>query len=114
MRAQLGALFELTDAYARGLRQHEVDTLADLLERYEATEKLFGGSIEARVLSLREQHKDDLHKVGALVLSHIMAQRKGRLVMAILEHVKNSGLTVTDPDTRLYQVLQGLAALEAR
>ena len=66
MRAQLGALFELTDAYARGLRQHEVDTLADLLERYEATEKLFGGSIEARVLGLRDQYKDDLVRVAAL------------------------------------------------
>ena len=113
-RTQLSALLSAVERYQHGLKAHETDVIAGLLARYEETEKLFGGSIEARVLSLREQHKDDLHKVGALVLSHIMAQRKGRLVMAILEHVKNSGLTVTDPDTRLYQVLQGLAALEAR
>ena len=99
---------------ALDLKAHQVETLAGLLARYEATEKLFGGSIEARVLTLREQNKDNLDKVAALVLSHIMAQRKGRLVMTILEHVKTSGLTVTDPNSRIYQVLQGLAALEAR
>ncbi len=113
-RTQLGPLLSAVERYQGGLKAHETGVIAGLLARYEETEKLFGGSIEARVLTLREQHKDDLDKVVALVLSHIMAQRKGRLVMAILEHVKNSGLTVTDPNSRLYQVLQGLAALEAR
>lgn len=113
-RSQLSTLFEFVEQYQHGLKSHELDTIAALLARYEQTEKLFGGSIEARVLSLREQHKDDLDKVVSLVLSHIMAHRKGRLVMTILDHVKNSGLTVSDPDSNLYQVLQGLAALEAR
>ena len=113
-RTQLAALFELTDTYFGGLKAHEVDTLGGLLARYEATEKLFGGSIEARVLMLREQHKDDLDKVAGYVLSHIMAHRKGRLVMQILDHVKNSGLTVSNPDSKLYQALQGLANLEAK
>ena len=113
-RTQLSTLFEVVEQYQGGLKAHEVDTIAALLARYEETEKLFGGSIEARVLSLREQNKDNLDQVVSLVLSHIMASRKARLVMAVLEHVKNSGLTVTDPNTRLYQVLQGLAALEAR
>lgn len=67
-----------------------------------------------KVLTLREQHKDDLDTVVGLVLSHIMAHRKGKLVMTILDHVKQSGLTVSNPDSKLYQVLQGLAALEAR
>ena len=113
-RTQLGALLSAVERYQAGLKAHETDVIAGLLARYEETEKLFGGSIEARVLTLREQNKDDLDKVVGLVLSHIMASRKARLVMAVLEHVKNSGLTVTDPNTRLYQVLQGLAALEAR
>ena len=113
-RTKLGPLLDVVERYQGGLKAHETDVIANLLARYEETEKLFGGSIEARVLTLREQHKDDLDKVVSLVLSHIMAQRKGRLVMAILEHVKNSGMTVTDPNTRLYQVLQGLASLEAR
>ena len=113
-RTQLSTLLSAVERYQGGLKAHETDVIAGLLARYEETEKLFGGSIEARVLTLREQNKDNLDKVVSLVLSHIMAQRKGRLVMALLDHVKNSGLTVTDPDSRLYQVLQGLAALEAR
>lgn len=113
-RTQLGPLLDAVERYQGGLKAHETNVIAGLLARYEETEMLFGGSMEARVLTLREQHKDDLDKVVSLVLSHVMAQRKGRLVMAILEHVKNSGLTVTDPNSRLYQVLQGLAALEAR
>ncbi|TBU46750.1 acetyl CoA carboxylase [Dichomitus squalens] len=113
-RTQLAVLLDAVERYQFGLKGHETNVIAGLLARYEETEKLFGGSIEARVLTLREQNKDNLDKVAALVLSHIMAQRKGRLVIAILDHVKNSGLTVTDPNSRLYQVLQGLAALEAR
>ncbi|KAL1945115.1 hypothetical protein VTO73DRAFT_2735 [Trametes versicolor] len=113
-RTQLGPLLDAVERYQGGLKTHETNVIAGLLARYEETEMLFGGSMEARVLTLREQHKDDLDKVVSLVLSHVMAQRKGRLVMAILEHVKNSGLTVTDPNSRLYQVLHGLAALEAR
>lgn len=45
-----------------------------LLGRYETTEKRFGGSIEARVLKLREEHRDNLDKVAAaLILSHLRA-----------------------------------------
>lgn len=87
--------------------------MAGLLARYVETRKLLSGSIQARVLTLREQNKGNLDKVVVLVLGHVMAQRKGRLVMAILEHVKNRGSTVNDPNTRLCQVLQGLAMLEA-
>ena len=113
-RTQLAALFDVVERFQGGLKSHQVETLAELLAKYEQTEKLFGGSIEARVLMLREQNKDDLDKVAGLVLSHIMTSRKGKLVMAILEHVKNSGLTVSNPDSKLYQALQGLASLENR
>ncbi|PCH36265.1 acetyl CoA carboxylase [Wolfiporia cocos MD-104 SS10] len=113
-RTQLGTLFDVVERYGNGLKAHEVNTIAGLLARYEETEKLFGGSIEARVLTLREQNKDSLDNVVALVLSHNMAQRKGRLVMMILDHVKNSGSTVSNPESRLYKVLQGLASLESR
>ncbi|KAJ3520298.1 hypothetical protein NM688_g9183 [Phlebia brevispora] len=113
-RTQFATLFDIVDQYLGGLKAHEVDTLASLLQHYVDTEKLFGGSIEARVLMLREQHKDDLDKVAGLVLSHIMAHRKGRLVVQILDYVKDSGLTVSNPDSKLYQALQGLANLEAK
>lgn len=114
LRSSLGALFEALDRYLGGLKGHETATIAALLERYEATEKLFGGSIEARVLALREQHKDELDKVVSLVLSHIKAQSKAKLVLALLEYVKTSGLNVSNTEGRLYKALQALAALEAK
>ncbi|EJD07272.1 acetyl CoA carboxylase [Fomitiporia mediterranea MF3/22] len=113
IRTQLSVLYDITERYRSGLKQHEIDTLAGLLERYEETEKLFGGSIEARVLSLRDQFKDDLDKVAALVLSHLKAQSKAKLVLAILDEVK-SGPNISNPESRLHKVLQGLAALEAK
>ena len=113
-RSQMAALFDATERYRNGLKQHEIDTLADLLERYEAAEKLFGGSIEARVLSLREQFKDDLDKVAALVLSHLKAQGKSKLVFALLDEVRHSGSNISNPESKLHKVLQGLASLEAK
>jgi acetyl-CoA carboxylase / biotin carboxylase 1 len=112
LRTQLSPLFSIVERYLHGLKEHEVTVIGDLLSRYEQTEILFNGSIEARILLLREQNKDDLDKVVSLVLSHAKAQSKGKLVMALLEHVKSSGLIL--PESRMYQVLQGLAALEAR
>lgn len=113
-RAQMGALFDSVDKYRNGLKQHEWDTIADLLGRYEATEKLFGGSIETRVLTLREQHKDNLDAVAALVLSHVKAQSKSKLVFALLDEVKNAGSNLSNEESKLHMVLQGLAALEAK
>jgi acetyl-CoA carboxylase/biotin carboxylase 1 len=113
-RTQLGPLFDVLERFINGLKGHEMATMANLLERYEQTEKLFGGSIEARVLALREQHKDDLDKVIGLVLSHIKVQSKAKLVLALLDYVKTSGLTVSNPESQLYNVLQGLAVLEAK
>ncbi|KAI0072645.1 acetyl CoA carboxylase [Panus rudis PR-1116 ss-1] len=114
LRTQLASLFDVVEQYQHGLKAHELNTIAGLLEKYVDTEKLFSGSIEAKVLALRETYKDDLDKVVQLVLSHIMVPRKAKLVLTILDYVKNSGLTVSNPDSRLYQVLQGLASLDNR
>jgi acetyl-CoA carboxylase/biotin carboxylase 1 len=114
LRAQLSPLLDIVERYLHGLKEHEITVIGDLLSRYEQTESLFNGSIEARVLVLREQNKDNLDKVVSLVLSHAKAQSKGKLVMALLDHVKSSGLILSNPESRMYQVLQGLAALEAR
>jgi acetyl-CoA carboxylase / biotin carboxylase 1 len=89
LRSSLAELFEALDRYQNGLKGHEMVTIASLLELYERTEKLFGGSIEARVLALQEQNKDDLEKVASLVLSHIKAQSKAKLVLALLDYMWN-------------------------
>ena len=114
LRAQLEELYQVLERFVGGLKGHETNTIAKLLERYESTEKLFGGSIETRVLSLREQHKDELDKVVGLVLSHIKAQSKSKLVLALLDYVKTSNLAVSNKESPLYKVLQNLAALEAK
>jgi acetyl-CoA carboxylase/biotin carboxylase 1 len=113
-KSQIGALYDVLERFNGGLKGHEIDTIADLLERYGATESLFGGSIEARVLALREQHKGDLDNVIALVLSHIMVQSKAKLVLALLEHVRLNGLPVSNVESRLYKVLNALTTLEAK
>ena len=113
-RTQLAPLFDVLEKFMGGLKGHEVHTIANLLFAYESTEKLFGGSIEARVLSLREQNKDDLDKVVALVLSHTKAQSKSKLVLSILDYIKSSGLPVSGTESRLYQVLSDLAGLESK
>jgi acetyl-CoA carboxylase/biotin carboxylase 1 len=113
-RAQLAPVFDILEQFNGGLKGHEQETISTLLERYEATERLFGGSIETRILALREQHKDDLDKVVSLVLSHIKAQSKAKLVLAVLDYVKTSGLNVSNAESRLYKVMQNLAALESK
>ncbi|KAF9531776.1 acetyl CoA carboxylase [Crepidotus variabilis] len=113
-RSKIVVLYEVLEKYVNGIKGFEINTVADLLDRYATTEKLFGGSIEARVLALREQHKDDLDTAIGIVLSHIKVQSKAKFVLALLEYVKSSNLTVSNPDGRLYQILNQLAALEAK
>jgi len=113
-RTQMGAVFSVVESFLGGLKGHETEVIAQLLDRYDTTEKMFGGSIEARVLALREQYRDDLEKVVGLVLSHIKVQSKAKCVLALLDYVKISGLNVSNPEGRLYQILQDLASLESK
>jgi acetyl-CoA carboxylase/biotin carboxylase 1 len=113
-RTSLSTLFDVIEKYHGGLKAHEIAVVADLLGRYAETEKLFGGSIEVRILALREQHKNDLDKVTGLVLSHIKAQSKAKLVLALLDHVKSRGFNISNPESALYKAIQDLAALEAK
>ncbi len=64
--------------------------------------------------SIRDENKDDLDKVAALVLSHLRAQSKSKLVFALLDEVKNGGVNLANPDIKLHKVLQGLASLDAK
>jgi acetyl-CoA carboxylase/biotin carboxylase 1 len=64
---QSGSLVDVLERFTCGLKGHETAIIANLLWRYEQTEKLFGGDVEARVLSLRKQHKDEQDKVVGLI-----------------------------------------------
>lgn len=114
-RAQLGPLLDVIERFANGLKGHEMHVISSLLERYDSSEKVFssGAGIEARVLALRDEYKDDLDKVVALVLSHIKVAGKVKMVLALLDYVKNSGLSLIG-EGRLKKVMQGLASLESK
>ncbi|EJD34911.1 hypothetical protein AURDEDRAFT_117527 [Auricularia subglabra TFB-10046 SS5] len=112
VRAQLAPLVEAVERFRGGLKAHECATITALLARYQETEHLFGGSIEARVLELRDKHKADLDKVAALVLSHTKAQSKSKLVLALLDIVKSEGSSYADQN--MNEVLRALATLEGR
>ncbi|KAJ3872450.1 acetyl-CoA carboxylase [Lentinula edodes] len=113
-RTQLRAIYDVLDRFTGGLKGHEIKFWSNLLEKYEATERMFGGSVEARILTLREQNKDDLDKVISLVLSHIKVSSKAKLVLTILNHIKTKGISVSNAESPLYKVLQDLASLEAK
>ncbi|KAG8760233.1 acetyl-coenzyme-A carboxylase [Serendipita sp. 396] len=113
-RSQLASLIDVAERFRHGLKAHEWLTIASLLSRYEQTEKLFGGDIEARVLKLREEHKDDLNVVAQLVLSHIKAPNKNKLILALLDLIKEGGAAALNPETTLTEALTSLAALESR
>ncbi|KAJ3915986.1 acetyl-CoA carboxylase [Lentinula edodes] len=97
----------------RPMFRTQLRAIYDVLDRFTG-ERMFGGSIEARILTLREQNKDDIDKVISLVLSHIKVSSKAKLVLTILNHIKTKGISVSNAESPLYKVLQDLASLEAK
>ncbi|CAE6428799.1 unnamed protein product [Rhizoctonia solani] len=117
VRAQFGDLFDIVDRYRNGIKIHEWSVIIGLLQRYESTERLFGGGqFEEKVLKLREQHKTELDKVAALVLSHSKAQSKNKLILALLDDIQRQvpGPSVGGIEESLNEVLRNIAALESR
>lgn len=114
VRSKMQSLLDVLLRYSHGLKAHEWATMASLLQRYVNTEKLFGGSIEERVLKLRDQHKDDLDVVAGIVLSHTKAQSKNKLIMALLDMIKDAGSWTSSGDDSLTEVLKELASLESK
>lgn len=116
VRAQLSPIVEITERYRAGLKSAKWSTILNLLIRYYDTEKLFGegGSIEERVLKLREENKDDLGRVASLVLSHTRAQSKNKLMLALLDIVKIAGSSLAAIEPRMMDVIHDLASLDSR
>lgn len=113
-RTTKAALIDVVERFRYGLKVHEWMTFAGLFRRYEQTEKLFGGDIEQRVLKLRDENKDNLDAVAQLVLSHIKAPSKNKLILSLLDLVKEAGSAALAPETGLAEELKNLAALESR
>lgn len=116
VRAQLSPLIEITERFRAGLKSAKWSTIVDLLTRYYDTEKLFGegGSIEERVLKLREENKDDLGRVASFVLSHTRAQGKNKLMLALLDIIKTAGSSLQAIEPRLMDLVRDLTSLDSR
>ena len=62
----------------------------------------------------REQNKDNLDKVVALILSHTKAQNESKLILSMVDYMKTSRLPMLNPESWLSQVLSNLAALGSK
>jgi len=117
VRAAISPLQTLIDAFAYGLKVHEWQTWADLLNYFVEVEEPFADqnlTQENVVLKLREDNKD-LDQVVRLVLSHSKIASKTKLVLALLETIKTEspGASMT-PESRVHSVLSRIAALDSR
>ncbi|KAI7874489.1 acetyl-CoA carboxylase [Lichtheimia hyalospora FSU 10163] len=110
--APLSAIFE---RYVKGLAYHEYMVYVGLMEQYCDVEILFSGQnrYEEVILSLRDQNKDDLEKVLAIILSHAKVSSKNNLVLILLDliapHVGTSGL-----DKLFTPMLKRLSEIDSR
>ena len=115
LRAQLSPLIEITERFRTGLKSAKWSTIVELLTRYYDTQKLFGegGSIEERVLKLREENEDDLGRVASLVLSHTRAQGKNKLILALLDIIESAGSSMQTIEPRLMDLVRDLTSLDS-
>ena len=111
--ASLAGFDNVVSRYARGLKDHELYTLALLMRQYLSTEQLFSGRESDVVLELRDQHRDDPDAVAAIVLSHSRAASKNNLMLALLEHLKQSAIQGA-LDTHFGDLLRDLANLDSK
>lgn len=86
-KTALAPLTNIFERFRHGLKEHEYGVYVQLLESYYDVEILFSGQQreEEVILSLREQHKDDLEKALAIVLSHSKVNTKNNLALLLLD-----------------------------
>lgn len=84
-----GPLLSVLQRYNKGLKHHEHSVYVELMEQYYDVEILFSGQQreEEVILSLRDQHKDHLEKVVAIILSHAKVSSKNNLVLTLLDTI---------------------------
>lgn len=117
LQSSIGPLVAIIDRYLGGVKVHEWDTIADLLDQYYQVESLFGsGTEEEVILRLRDQNREDTHKIIEVVLSHSKVNNKNSLVLTLLDFIKqNTDATgLSAMDKYLSAQLKRLAELESR
>ena len=117
VRTAITPLQSLIDAFANGLKVHEWQTWADLLNFFTDVEEPFADSVRTQenvILKLREDNKD-LDSVVKLVLSHSKIALKTKLVLALLDVVRSeSPIASMTPESHINEALSRMAALDSR
>lgn len=117
LKAALAPLIEVMNRYIEGLKVHEFEVFCNLLDHYYNVEKLFS-SRNARnedvILRLREENKDDIHKVVQIVLSHSRIGAKNNLILAILEMYRPNKPNAGNVAKYFKSSLRRLTELESR
>jgi acetyl-CoA carboxylase/biotin carboxylase 1 len=115
--AAISPLQTLMTAFGNGLKVHEWQTWADLLNFFNDVEEPFADSTKTQenvILKLREDNKD-LDQVVKLVLSHSKIASKTKLVLALLDTIKSESPSATvTPESRISGALSRMAAMDSR
>ncbi len=115
--AAIAPLQAVISAFSSGLKVHEWQTWADMLNFFADVEEPFADSSRTQenvVLKLREDDKD-LDHVVKLVLSHAKIASKTKLILALLDIIKSeSPRATTTPESGINHALIRLATLDSR
>ncbi|KAH2851846.1 Acetyl-CoA carboxylase [Aspergillus fumigatus] len=117
LKTTLLPLQQVITKYMDGLKAHEFNVFAGLLEQYYKVESLFSGRNirdEDAILKLREEHKDDIGSVVQLVLSHSRIGAKNNLILAILAMYRPNQPGAGNVAKYFKPVLKKLTELESR
>lgn len=110
----LAPLTSIFERFRNGLADHAYQVYVQLMEQYYDVEILFNQQRDEEViLSLRDQHKDDLDKVLAVVLSHAKVNVKNNLILLLLDMI-NPVSTGAALDKYFTPILKRLSELESR
>lgn len=89
-------IVQLVQRYRNGIRGRMKSVVHELLRQYYAVECVFQlGHYDKCVSSIRENHKDDMAAVTALIFSHSQVAKKNVLVTMLIDHLwaNEPGLT---------------------
>ncbi|KAH7029955.1 putative acetyl-CoA carboxylase [Macrophomina phaseolina] len=117
LRSTLAPLFDVANLYVEGVKAHEFEVMASLLNQYCVVEHQFSyrqNRDDEVILKLRDAQKDDLIPVVYTVLSHTRAQSKNNLALAILDLYKPNQPGVGNVAKYMKESLRKLTELESR
>ncbi|KAL2832844.1 acetyl-CoA carboxylase [Aspergillus cavernicola] len=117
LKITLLPLVQVINNYIQGLKVHEYNVFVGLLEQYVAVEKLFSGSksrYEDGILSLRDEHKDDVATVVQMALSHSRIGAKNDLILAILLTYRPNQPEMGNVGQYFKSILKSLTEIESR